>query len=305
MKTDKGTLVILLYHGVTEGIRNGVGNFSGKHIDIKCFEDQIGLIKKKYTLLSMDDVVEIYTNGDRWPKNSVAVTFDDGFQNNYFNAAPILDKYKCPSTFYVCAGMINTDLMFWVDIIEDCLNRTKKTAVRIHLAEDAVLYLRDDDEKIQAIDTVKKYCKKVASPVKDRILDELIEETDVSPSSDASSDYKMMSWKQLRAICDSDLFTVGGHTLYHDIMSAQPVDRMEKDVDTTLSLLEYNLGESMIHFSYPEGQAHHYSQEVISALCKKGIVCSPSAIDGFNTDENLFNLKRIMPNFMGRDFPLS
>ena len=305
MRSSRGTLVILLYHGVTQGSNKGVANFSGKHIDIRCFEDQISLIQKKYTLLSMDDVVEIYTSGEPWPKNAVAVTFDDGFQNNYLNAAPILDKYNCPSTFYVCAGMINTDLMFWVDIIEDCLNRTKRKAVRIHLDEDVLLDVRDDDKKIQAIDTIKKYCKKAATSVKDRILDELVEETDVSPSADASSDYKMMSWKQLKAINNDDLFTVGGHTLYHDIMAAQPVDLMEKDLDTTLSLLEYNLGTPIAHFSYPEGQAHNYSQEVISALRNKGIVCSPSAIDGFNTEENLFNLKRIMPNFMGREFPLS
>ena len=31
-----------------QNLIDGVGNFSGKHIDIKCFEDQIGLIKKKY-----------------------------------------------------------------------------------------------------------------------------------------------------------------------------------------------------------------------------------------------------------------
>jgi hypothetical protein len=39
-------------------------------------------------------------------------------------------------------------------------------------------------------------------------------------------------------------------------------------------------------------------------LKKHGIVSSPSAIDGVNFDEDLFNLKRIMPAFMGRSFPI-
>ena len=49
----------------------------------------------------MDEVVEIYKNGDGWVENAVAVTFDDGFQNNYLYAADILDSYKVPATFYI------------------------------------------------------------------------------------------------------------------------------------------------------------------------------------------------------------
>jgi peptidoglycan/xylan/chitin deacetylase (PgdA/CDA1 family) len=119
---NKNKLTILLYHGVTNSLSDGIENFSHKHLSIKDFENHIRFIKKNCNILSMDDVVNIKNEGGHWPQNAVAVTFDDGFKNNFTTAAPILEKYGCPATFYICAGMINANLMFWVDKIEDCIN---------------------------------------------------------------------------------------------------------------------------------------------------------------------------------------
>ena len=58
------------------------------------------------------------------------------------------------------------------------------------------------------------------------------------------------------------------------------------------------------HFSYPEGQEHHFNSEVIAVLKKENIICSPSAIYGYNDfSEDLFHLKRIMVGFDGAVFP--
>jgi len=300
---NKNELTILLYHGVTNSLSDGIENFSYKHIPIEEFEKQIGFLKKNCTILSMDDVVNISKEGAAWPKNAVAVTFDDGFKNNYTTAAPILEKYDCPATFYICAGMINTDLMFWVDKIEDCINRTSKREISILLEKRVILSLNGYVEKISALTKIKKYCKLSNVDIKNRVISELIDETEINPSSNSSQNYKMMSWEEVRKLNSTSLFNFGGHTLYHDVMTAQKIQDIVTDIDTTLNLLNYNLKQITRHFAYPEGQINHYSGLVINALVDRGVVCCPSAIDGVNTDEDLFNLKRIMPNFMGRKFP--
>lgn len=302
MTTNK--LTILLYHGVTGCSKNDIENFSGKHISIENFEKQIKYLKEKCTILSMDDVVHLHNEGSSYPKNAVAVTFDDGFENNYLNAAVILDEHKCPATFYICPGMINTDLMFWVDKIEDCINRTSELYLNISLEKNVTLSLKNNGDKIVAVEMIKDYCKKSSAEVKNSVIEALIKKLKIYPSADRSPNYKMMSWKQVKEIKSNSLFTIGGHTLYHDIMSAQKIERVKLDIDITISLLDYNLQQTTTHFAYPEGQHRHYSKAIILALINKGIICSPSAVDGTNTDEDLFNLKRIMPNFMGREFPL-
>jgi len=299
----KGTLTILLYHGVTDEKQNGIVNFSGKHVNLKIFEDQMKFIKNKYNILSMNDVVEIYNMGKGWPNNSVAVTFDDGFKNNYNFAAEILDKYKIPATFYICAGMIDTNSMFWVDKIEDCINRSKNMKIKIKLEDISYFDLNNFSNKVNAVIQIKKYCKLLSSEKKDNVIKELIEKTQVIPSSDSSPDYKMMTWSDVNNLNKNKLFIIGGHTLNHEIMSFQNTENMKKDISSTLSIINYKLNQKTKHFSYPEGQKHHYNQSVISTLIDNNIICSPSAVDGINTDEDLFNLKRIMPNFMGRKFP--
>ena len=301
----KNVLTILLYHGVTKILSGGIENFSHKHIPVKKFEKQINFLQQNCTILSMDDVVNIRKEGADWPQNAVAITFDDGFMNNYTTAAPILEKYGCAATFYICAGMINTDLMFWVDKIEDCINRTLKKEISILLDKRMMLSLNSNFEKISAVNKIKKFCKISKAKVKNRVIYELIDETEINPSSDASDNYKMMSWADVGELNSCPLFNFGGHTLYHDIMSAQKREDLILDIDATLNLLNYNLKQTTLHFAYPEGQCNHYSDLVINALVDRGVICCPSAVDGVNTDEDLFNLKRIMPNFMGREFPFS
>ena len=144
----KSHLTILLYHGVTESTSIGIENYSGKHIKVEEFYRQMSYIKDNCNILSMDEIVDIKRKNEIWPENAVAVTFDDGFRNNYKCAAPILTKLNIPATFYICSGMIDSNKMFWVDKIEDCINLSKKSSIEIFLDTLNKFSLKSDEEKI-------------------------------------------------------------------------------------------------------------------------------------------------------------
>tara|TARA_B100000035_G_scaffold100972_1_gene85643 strand:- start:298 stop:1263 length:966 start_codon:yes stop_codon:yes gene_type:complete len=301
----KSHLTILLYHGVTESTSIGIENYSGKHMNVDEFYRQMSYIKDNCNILSMNEIVDIKRKNQTWPENAVAVTFDDGFKNNYECAAPILNKLNIPATFYICSGMIDSNKMFWVDKIEDCINRTKKNTIEILLDASFEFSLMSKEEKIEALTEIKSYCKSADVKTKERVLKDLELISGVQPKASSAMNYQMMSWDELKSLNDNQLFTIGGHTLYHDIMSSHVnEENMFKDIELSIGLLEFNLNEKIIHFSYPEGQKHHYNQKVIHKLKNSKIVCSPSAIHGINDNENdLFNLFRIMPGFMGIPFP--
>jgi peptidoglycan/xylan/chitin deacetylase (PgdA/CDA1 family) len=91
ISTIMDNLTILLYHGVTNfSDPQKVRNYSGKHMDIKIFESQMRMLKLRNNVVSMDQVVDMVKEGKAWPQNSVVITFDDGFENNYFYAKGIL-----------------------------------------------------------------------------------------------------------------------------------------------------------------------------------------------------------------------
>ncbi len=303
--TKNNHLTLLLYHGVCNKQKKGVANSSGKHIDVDEFHSQMKIIKNNYSVHSIDDIVTFHNKGETWPNNSVVITFDDGFKNNFEIAAPILDDLKLPAVFYVCSGMIGTDKMFWVDMIEDCINRTNANNIKIRLIEEHFFNLNSESEKILSINKIKNFCKKSTTNEKNRIIAELINETKVSPTINSYNNYQMMDWKELIALDQNKLFTIGGHTLNHEVMTAQSLEITKLDVKKTINLLKNYLDHDIIHFSYPEGQVNHFNKNIIKVLKNNGIVCSPSAIDGVNEfPTNLFQLKRIMPGFMGKPFPL-
>ena len=67
-KSEK-SLTILLYHGVTNYLGEGIENLSRKHISSKDFYDQMVFIKKNCNILSMDEVANIHKNNLPYPKN--------------------------------------------------------------------------------------------------------------------------------------------------------------------------------------------------------------------------------------------
>ncbi|MEQ8505295.1 MAG: polysaccharide deacetylase family protein [Rhodospirillales bacterium] len=301
----KNQLTLLLYHGVTEAPSKGIENFSGKHIAAEEFRRQMHHIKTACTPLSMDDIVDLARSGDTIPDRAVAVTFDDGYKNNHAVAAPILDEYGLPAVFYVCAGMVGTNMMFATDIVEDCINLSDEQRISISLADGPeTIPITTVEDKIVTVNRIKGHCKLISPEERTRVLAELSAVTGVIPSIDHSANYPMMNWAEVREMDSNNLFTIGGHSLYHHTLSKHDAHTLNLDIKTTLGLLEFNLGHAIPHFAYPEGQSVHYNDHVIETLKHEGVICSPSAIDGINESAaDLFNLRRIMVGFNDNPFP--
>ena len=83
---------ILLYHGVTDWKkepRDGTFlNYNGKHIDLFEFERQMRWLSENKRVVKLTDWIQYR------PKDDVAITFDDSYENLYHNAVPILKKYN-------------------------------------------------------------------------------------------------------------------------------------------------------------------------------------------------------------------
>jgi peptidoglycan/xylan/chitin deacetylase (PgdA/CDA1 family) len=220
-------------------------------------------------------------------------------------AAPILEEFNVPATFYISSGLMNSTKMFWTDILEDCINRTKKSKIIIRLGKEKVkLKLNTSLEKVISLEIIKKFCKACKKSEKDNIIDNVIYATNVEPSEKASLNYRKLTWNQIKIMDSNKLFTIGGHSTYHDILSLQPPKMAEQDINLSLDLLEYNLERKVLDYSYPEGQSNHFNNKIITFLKKRRIHLCPSAINGTNKiDDDLFKLKRIMVGFWNLPFP--
>ena len=119
-KLCEDTFVIFLFHGVIKDGNTGIRNYSRKHLLAEEFEILIKKLKVKGNPISMEDIMRHHDNGRELPKYSYAINFDDGFENNYSVAAPILEKYLTPAAFYISTNLVDKNLMTWIDQIEYC-----------------------------------------------------------------------------------------------------------------------------------------------------------------------------------------
>ena len=118
---------ILMYHSIESMPKTTV--MRSLHVPPRRFEFQMWMLKVLgYEALSLKKL-KPYLDGDKYGK-VVGITFDDGYQNNLINAAPILRKYNFSATCYIvseCIGSFNT----W-DLDKDITQRPLMTESEIY-----------------------------------------------------------------------------------------------------------------------------------------------------------------------------
>lgn len=68
----------------------------------QAFDEQMRLLRADgYRLVSLEDITTALENGVEFGPRTVAVTFDDGFGDNYARAFPILTRLEIPATIFV------------------------------------------------------------------------------------------------------------------------------------------------------------------------------------------------------------
>lgn len=290
--SDDG-LIILLFHGVIERNDYEVRNYIRKHIEKNYFEDILKTLRRNGTALSMDDIVEIHESGKPYPPRAFAITFDDGFENNHSVAAPILDSLNIPAIFYITTDFVENGTMSWTDRAEYCLE-TENSGTLTLPWEDTPHTFQNGPDKIALMRKIRHHVFQNETFDVNTFIDWLYAQFGKQPVTGTDDPLdKKLSWNQVRELDNHSLFTVGGHTHTHIIMSFEPADAMEREIDTSLQLLKQKAGVKTRHYAYPQGQENHYNPAVIDALKKRNIVCCPTAIDGINTREtSLFDLYR-------------
>lgn len=102
--------MILLYHRVSE-TENDPLLLS---VNPNNFRAQMKYLKDNFNIISLSELVFKVKN-KKSIKNSVVITFDDGYADNYYEALPILKELKIPATIFVTSGKINDNSPFYWD----------------------------------------------------------------------------------------------------------------------------------------------------------------------------------------------
>jgi len=103
---------ILMYHSINDAI--GM-NHPDLVVSPANFRSQLSYLKQHgYQFLTMSELI----SGDHDSSPRVALTFDDGFQDNYTDMLPILKAFNAKATIYLCPDMSDIDKLTQEQILE-------------------------------------------------------------------------------------------------------------------------------------------------------------------------------------------
>lgn len=106
---------ILAYHHVDE-----VMHKDSPTVFPENFLKQMEFIHDKgYNVITLDELVDAIIEKRKLPRNSVVITIDDGYKDNYVYAYPVFKKYNLPATIFIISGKIGQqDFLSWSQIKE-------------------------------------------------------------------------------------------------------------------------------------------------------------------------------------------
>lgn len=103
LRTLKKGYVVLMYHSVPLE--------ASWTYDVSkcCFEEQLKYLRDKYEIHGVPSIVERIRGKERVADSICGITFDDGYNNNYEIAYPLLLKYEIPATIFISTAYISDD----------------------------------------------------------------------------------------------------------------------------------------------------------------------------------------------------
>ncbi|CAH9054105.1 hypothetical protein PSECIP111854_01298 [Pseudoalteromonas sp. CIP111854] len=146
--------VILQYHHVSEKLPP-VTSISAEQLTAHLNYLRDG----QFNVMPLDDMLNALKNGKELPSKSVAITFDDGYDNNIEQAAPILEKFGFAYTIFVNPKLIDEKqdyVMTW----EQLRTLAKKGAlIANHSAKHDYLH------HLKKSETIKQWRTRVAEDI--------------------------------------------------------------------------------------------------------------------------------------------
>lgn len=112
---------IFVYHSVRPDYPGETEEQHAYSVTPQLLERQLAYLQKNgYTAITLDQLASYVQAGTSSPvQKPVVLTFDDGWENQYNNAFPLLKKYHMTATFYIYTNAIGvTHFLTWPEVKE-------------------------------------------------------------------------------------------------------------------------------------------------------------------------------------------
>jgi len=258
------------------------------HTSVSQVEEAIKQLRKRYNIISIEEAYFQLKQGEVTGE-SVVLTFDDGFRDNFKYLYPTLKKCSVPATLYINPSVIDTEVNLWFQSIINYFYAIPNDRHYISL-NNTEYDLSTPSKRYQAAFNFMQFIQANKKPQE---FIELIEQIAGELSRPCEEDFHM-SWKELEILAADPLITIGAHTQNHFPLGYCDEKLSTSEILQSINELESKLEIKIKHFGYPRGHVEDFNQFHIDLLKSLGISSAVSTIRGVNyVGADIFRLKRI------------
>ncbi len=253
------------------------------------FRAEMEYLAKNFHLVSLDQLAcgQLPTNGNRY---CVAVTFDDGYRDNFLYAAPILQKLGIPATIFLTTGYIESGQLPWYDQVRLAFKLTRQPHIALQEIGGPVSALDTDYVRLQALAYTLNWLRQADEPSRSHLLEELFRALRVPTPLNMPN--TLLGWDEIRQMSRQGI-TFGAHTVTHPVLSTLPVSRLQEEILGSKKTVEKRLQRSIQHFAYPFGKKADFSADAKQVVRAAGFVTAVTTISGVNDpQQDPYELKR-------------
>lgn len=247
---SKNNKLILVYHGVVEQPNAKV---SVGPISLKQFTQHLAYFKRNFNLVSLETIFDMYRNDFVPNKKTIALTFDDGYENNYSNAYPLLKQSEIPATIFVVSENIEMeDRITWYDFLDLVKPDLELTKVNFEIIKVSPQ---------RTISNLKDLVKSLDIERRTALFAEIKKQL---PNKNYLAQYPREHWRlmnknELRVLSDSGIIEIGAHTQHHPNLGSIPSEWVYKEVSECKRILSDLLQKEIKSIAFPDGS---YTDEV-------------------------------------------
>lgn len=311
--TSRAGGAILLYHRISEDRPDP----QALCVSPARFREHLDVLRCHFEPARLLDLMDPERN--RRPKRqAVAVTFDDGYADNLYEAAPLLSAFDVPATVFVVSGNIQTGEPFWWDELGRLLLETPKLPPTIcadlngrrqewRLEPDAegnhvpiaalrdwtVLHAEVPTERHRVYAELCNALRPLNQETRGRFLDRL--RANASDPPPHPPHRRPLTPEELRQLAKMPGIDLGAHTVTHPVLACLDPADQSLELQSSRRALEAMIGRNIHTLSYPFGTRGDYTPHTVGMAQKAGYVCACANFPGLigpQTDQ--FQLPRIL-----------
>jgi peptidoglycan/xylan/chitin deacetylase (PgdA/CDA1 family) len=245
---SSGAPVVVAYHRVVEDFAcSSATSNPSMLVSVPMFEKQLDWIGRRYRFVDLDELGARLESGDPSKAGVAAITFDDGYQDFYDLALPLLQRKGIPAAVFVVTDYVGTSLVPVHDRLYLLLKRRRREMPR---GVRRVAQLPDISQ-LDPYTALRTMLESLPLDAVQSVVDAL-EAEDPLPD-DLCAPFRSLSWEALERIHRAAV-TVGSHTRSHVVMPNETRSRVMHEAIASRETLSMRLGGVPIrHFAYPSG----------------------------------------------------